>query len=427
MVAAADAPLTAVQWRVWFLSAMGIFLDAFDLFIIAVALPVIGRDLALGPAALGAIGSAALLGAIVGATLIGRLADCRGRRLMYQIDLWMFVAFSLLSALSPNLVALVAFRFLLGVGIGADYPISSSYVAEFLPAGVRGRLLVAAFSFQAIGALAGATVGLAVLALNPDATAWRYMLVAGCLPALAVVALRRTVPESPRWEQARTANMATALPYRALFGRDLRRSLVLATVPWFLMDICLYGVGFFTPTILAVLAFSSQATWIARDIASTEGAMLLDVFLVVGFALAIWLVDRWGRIRLQLLGFAGMTLGMLLLCLGAALPNAAPVHIALVFAGFALFNLAVNAGPNSTTYLLPAELFPTPLRATAHGLAAACGKLGATVGVFFLPFIRDQWGLSATVLLLSGASALGLLVTWLARTETRGKALDTIG
>jgi MFS family permease len=367
------------------------------------------------------------VGGAAGAAVIGRLTDRLGRRAMYQLDLWLFVIFSLLSALAPNVAALIGFRFLLGVGIGADYPISSSYAAEFLPARLRGRLLVGAFSFQALGALAGATVGLVVLLTHPASDAWRWMLVAGTVPALVVVVLRRALPESPAWARARSAGgTERALPYRALFGRDLRRALVLATVPWFAMDICLYGVGFFTPTILALLAFSDRASWVARDIASTEGAMLLDVFLIVGFALAIWLVDSWGRMRLQLLGFAGMTVGLTLLAIGARLPDTVPLHIVLIFAGFALFNLAVNAGPNATTYLLPAELFPTELRASGHGLAAACGKLGATVGVFCLPLIREHWGLSGTVGLVAGASLLGLLVTWLTRTETRGRDLDTV-
>src|SRR3954447_5748648 len=100
---------------------MGIFLDGFDLFIMAVALPVIVADLAPGSAALGAIGAAALVGGAVGAAVIGRLTDRLGRRAMYQLDLWLFVVFSLLSALSPNVAALIGFRFLLGVGIGADY------------------------------------------------------------------------------------------------------------------------------------------------------------------------------------------------------------------------------------------------------------------------------------------------------------------
>jgi len=161
----------------------------------------------------------------------------------------------------------------------------------------------------------------------------------------------------------------------------------------------------------------------SRDIASTEGAVVLDVFLVVGFALAIWLVERWGRIRLQLVGFAGMTVGLALLAISAGLPGDAPLHLALIFGGFALFNLMVNMGPNPTTFLLPAELFPTSLRATGHGLAAAAGKVGATVGVFLLPVLRDAWGLGPTLAAVAVCSLLGFIVTWAFGVETRGRSL----
>src|SRR5260370_37993181 len=147
------------------------------------------------------------------------------------------------------------------------------------------------------------------------------------------------------------------------------------------MDVPLYGVGMFTPSILAALSLVGRGSFLSMDIASSEGTALLDLFLLAGFALNIWLVERWGRIRLQALGFMGMAIGLLLLSL-SALQSGEHMRLALVLCGFAIFNLMVNAGPNPTTYLLPAELFPTELRASGHGLAAAAGKLGAVVGIF---------------------------------------------
>lgn len=109
-----------------------------------------------------------------------------------------------------------------------------------------------------------------------------------------------------------------------LFKRPLLRLTVFTSVPWFLMDIATYGVGIFTPTLLAGLALvSPNATFLADDISSTEGTAFLDVFLVVGFVLAIVLVDRVGRIRLQLVGFAVMTIALCLLAVADQLPGAA--------------------------------------------------------------------------------------------------------
>jgi MFS family permease len=242
--------LTRMQWRVWALSAMGVMLDGFDLFIMGVALPLVARDFGLSSVQQGLVGAAAVIGAIVGALLLGRLADVFGRRALFRIDLVLFIVFAIASALAWDVWSLVVFRLLLGVAIGADYPISAAYVAEFMPARLRGRMLVSAFAFQAAGSLLGALVGISILVVDPSEDAWRWMLAAGVVPAAIVMALRLGVPESPSWAEerrsGRTAGMA-APGYRRLLATGVRARTALATIPWSLMDVCLYGVGIFTP------------------------------------------------------------------------------------------------------------------------------------------------------------------------------------
>lgn len=426
----ADEPagLTRLQKRVWLLSAMGVFLDGFDLFIIAIALPLIAVELHATSWVQGMVGAAAVAGAIAGATTLGSLADRFGRRSLFIVDLAIFAVSSLLSALAWSLPSLIAFRFMVGIGVGADYPIAAAYLAEFMPARLRGRMLVAAFSFQAFGMLFGAATGIAILLLHPSPGAWRWMLGAGLVPTIALVAARSGIPESEHWSrhaENRAVAAGTSASYWSLFSdRYLRRTL-LATVPWSLMDITLYGVGMFTPTILAALSLVGHGNFRSTDLASSEGTALLDIFLLIGFGLNIWLVERLGRIRLQALGFMGMAVGLLLLSL-SAFQHHEPRRMALVLSGFAIFNLMVNAGPNGTTYLLPAELFPTELRASGHGLAAAAGKLGAVVGIFFLPVLRARLGIGTTVAIAAGVSLLGLVVTWGLGVETAGKSLDEV-
>jgi MFS family permease len=408
------------------LSAMGVFLDGFDLFIIAIALPLIAVAFGANSWEQGIVGAAAVLGAIAGALTLGRMADKIGRRAIFVADLGVFAVSSLLSALAWNLASLVTFRFLVGVAVGADYPIAAAYLAEFMPTRLRGRMLAAAFSFQAFGMLAGAATGIAILLMHPSPGAWRWMLAAGLVPTVVLVAARSGIPESEQWAR-RAADRAApvAASYWSLFSDRYLRRTILATVPWSLMDITLYGVGMFTPTILAALSLVGHGSFLSMDIASSEGTALLDVFLLVGFALNIWLVERWGRIRLQLLGFLGMAIGLLLLSL-SAFQHSEPRRLAMVLAGFAIFNLMVNAGPNATTYLLPAELFPTELRASGHGLAAAAGKLGAVVGIFFLPVLRARLGIATTVAIAAAISLLGLMVTWMLGVETMGRSLEEV-
>lgn len=414
--------LTPLQRRVWFLSGLGVLLDGFDLFIIGVALPLITVQFLLSDFHKGMVGAAAVLGAVVGAAVMGHLADHFGRRLLFVVDLLLFVVFAVLSGFAWDLWSLLAFRFLLGFAVGADYPIASSYLAEFMPSTVRGRWMVGAFSFQAIGILLGASLGVLILlsGVGPD-LAWRLMLAAGAIPAIIIVILRRSIPESPEWEKARIEeNQKPGIG--ALFAPGLRRRTILAVVPWFLMDVMLYGVGIFTPTILAMLSIGGGDDIMAKDVATTSGTAALDIFLVIGFVIAIVLVERVGRMSLQITGFIGTTVGLLLLATGSL----GTQSNAVVLLGFAVFNLMVNTGPNSTTFLVAAEVFPTHLRATGAGLAASAAKLGAVVGIITLPVMLGSLGLATTMYVIAGASALGMIVTMTFRFETAGRDLREI-
>jgi nitrate/nitrite transporter NarK len=119
---------------------------------------------------------------------------------------------------------------------------------------------------------------------------------------------------------------------------------------------------------------------------------------------------------MQAIGFAGMAVGMLILAAAVGLTNS-NLHVPLVFAGFIMFNLLMNAGPNSTTFTLAPILFPTQLRATAGGFAAAIAKLGATFGVFLLPILKEKFGVPSVLGIVSGVSLLGLLVTLIFKCE----------
>lgn len=414
--------LTKAQRKTWFLSALGIFMDGFDLFIMAVALPLIADVFDASPLEVGLIGSAAVFGAIFGAVFLGRLADRIGRKRLFAIDMGIFFVGALLSALAPGVWFLVLMRFVLGIGIGADYPISAAYIAESMPAKARGRRMIGAFSFQAIGMISGALIGIALIGAVEADWVWRIMLGAGMVPAAIIIVLRRGMGESERWERSRADGVPTPKA-RTLLAPTLRRRTVLATVPWFLMDICLYGVGIFTPTILAILHLTGRGDLLSQDLASSRGAAFLDVFLLLGFGAALLLVERLGRIRLQVLGFAGAALGMALLT-GSVLTDTADSAKAVVFLGFAMFNFCVNLGPNATTFLLPAELFPTNIRATGHGISAACGKAGAAFGILLLPLLISGIGLGLTLTVVTCAAIAGLIVTVVFGIDTRGNLDD---
>ncbi len=458
-----DAPFTLKHAHIWFLSAMGIFLDGFDLFVMSIALPLIIVQFSATPLEQGIVGAAAVIGAIFGALIGGRLCDRFGRKKVFLFDLLIFIIFAILSSFAWSIESLIIFRFMLGVGIGADYPVCASYVSEFMPKRIRGRMLIAAFSFQAVGIFVAAAIGLFILAMHPSESAWRWMLVAGAIPAIIILVLRRAIPESARWHiQRKEWKLAMGVVrylipdftmkkpikppvedivqktqekvpvwhsylnlYAELFSKKNLRRTILITVPWFFMDFAFYGVGIFTPILITAMIGTQGVglNFIAQDFYSSEYTVLLDVFLVIGFILNILFIERIGRIRLQLAGFIGMAVGMFIL---AASQSGSQTIIALAFVGFGLFNLLQNFGPNATTFLLPAELFSTRLRATAHGFAAGLAKVGAACGIIFVPLMTASYGVRNTVIFMGIICIVAFVVTWLTRIDMTGRSLEEL-
>ena len=455
--------ITRSMWLLWFLSAALIGLDGFDFFIIGVALPFIKLDFGMDAAETGAIAVAAILGSLVGSLTLGPITDRVGRQLMLAIDIVIFLVASAGTALAWNVASLIAFRFLVGIGIGADYPISVAYITENVPARFRGRMVIGAFTFQSLGALLGAVTGLVIIrifqATYPDVLiasthyAWRMMLGVGLVLAIAVAVLRfQFLLESPLYYIARgeygAASQAASelleqpvtitaeseppardseLNYAALFGPEYARRTILAAIPWFLQDIATYGVGIFTPVIIAMLAFANETDFMMREFHSAQGAAFVEVFLVLGFILAILLVDRVGRIPLQVTGFIGMAVGLSLLAFvghnGAGV-QLSPGNLTLILAGFIIFNLFMNMGPNATTFLLSGEVFPTAIRASGAGLAAAIAKSGAILGTFGLPILKQSFGEQILLFGVAVACLLGAGITYLLRVDTSGQPLS---
>ncbi|MBD2234223.1 MFS transporter [Phormidium tenue] len=453
-----QSAITRPMVRLWLLAASLIALDGFDFFIIGVALPFLQRDLGLGPAAVGAVAAAAVAGSLLGSLFLGPLTDKLGRQPMLIADVILFVVATAGTALAWNLASLLVFRVLVGVAIGADYPISVAYIVENVPTRHRDQLVIGAFSFQAVGALLGALVGIAILygfsvGYPGDEQmaihyAWRWMLGVGVVLALGVALARLAVSlESPAYllsqgDYEAASAMASELleepmtlkpdgpegpifapddqpqlRYRDLFVPTYRRQTLLASVPWFLQDIATYGVGIFTPVILGVLVFGGSSNLVAQTMASAKGSALVDIFLILGFLLAVLLVKRLGPIVLQIVGFLGMALGLGLLAASTGLPAESRAAMGLIFGGFLLFNLLMNAGPNATTFLLSGAVFPAAIRASGAGLSAAIAKAGAVLGTFGLPVLQQALGLALTLVLLALLCGLAAVVTFVYRRE----------
>ncbi len=437
-----ESPLNRIQRWLWVLSTGGTLLDGYAIFVLGVAMPIIIAGFHIEPDVVGLIGASLVFGAVIGAGVGGPMADHLGRKKLMLADMMIIAAGAFISELAKGPAMLFIGQLLVGMGVGIDFPVSSSYVSEILPKPSRARMMVATIACQSVGMLLAAAITMVLLRAG-SAQPWRLFLATEGAVALLFFALRLAAPESPHWllsrakfpeaakafvriipEQRQAVLQLTGNHKKAvapvphvnaglpiLFSRRYRARTALATIPWFLMDIATYGVGLFTPTILGAIEISGRTPGLtAHDFALAKGSGIIDLFLLFGFLLGIWLVPRLGRIRMQAIGFAGMAVGMLVLVVAVGLTNSS-LHIPLVFAGFILFNLLMNAGPNSTTFTLAPILFPTQLRGTAGGFAAGVAKLGATFGVFLLPILKGKFGVPSVLGIVSAVSLLGLVVT----------------
>lgn len=458
-----STPMTAMQWRIWALAAAGKFFEGFVVFMTGVALPLISREFGIGAAQNGLVSAASLIGILVGALGLGGMSDYFGRKRMFIIEMVLFCCFLVLLTVCGNFTSLVVSLFGLGVALGCDYPTAHMIISESIPSASRGKLVLAAFGFQALGALAGTGIGYLVLSFMPRLEAWRWMYATAIIPAVIVTVGRFFITESPSWLHVRgridMAQEATrrllhrnprypadiSLHHAAeageghggqkrflqLFNRKNLRATIFSSAPWFLQDLGTYGIGIFTPTILAVALGSkpdhvrSVSDLITNDILAAKGAALTTSLLIVGILFAVLLADRVGRVRLQVVGFIGCAVGLFIAALsGSVNPSAKTM---LIFAGFMLFNFMTNVGPNAQTYLLAGEVFPTAIRGAGAGFAAAVGKIGAILTAFLFPILLVSIGTSTLLYCLVVTSLLGAVVTWLFRIETTGVRLDQIG
>jgi MFS transporter, putative metabolite transport protein len=455
------SPMTSMQWLIWGLAAAGKFFEGFVVFMTGVALPLISAEFHIDKAEHGVVSAASLFGILIGAVALGGLADRFGRKPMFIIEMVIFCVFLALLCVAPNFLLLAIFLFCLGLALGCDYPTANLIISESIPSLARGKLVLGAFAFQAIGALAGTAVGYGVLATLPDLSAWRWMYASALIPAILVLAGRFYIVESANWlfakgekelAEAAVQRLLTRKPqypndialaastapgghgggtsYAVLFNKNNIRATILASAPWFLQDLGTYGIGIFTPTILAAAVGATEdharsvSDVIANDITAAKGAALITTLLIIGIAFAVLLADVLGRIRLQVLGFIGCAVGLFLASLSSAVSGGAKTL--LIFAGFMLFNFMTNLGPNAQTYLLAGEVFPTRIRGKGAGFAAAVAKVGAVMTAFMFPILLESIGTTALLYGLIVSSILGAIVTWVFRIETTGVNLDQL-
>ncbi|KAM5573961.1 putative inorganic phosphate transporter 1-9 [Rosa sericea] len=497
------------QWyhfKAIIIAGMGLFTDAYDLFCIPPIMRLLGRiyynnrqpndtvfnndddNFVIPALVITALVGFPLLGTVLGQLLFGRLGDLVGRRRVYGLSLMVMVlssigcGFSICTSPTCVLVSLVFFRFLLGVGIGGDYPLSATIMSEFANKRTRGSFIAAVFSMQGFGILASSIVTIVVCAVfnfeskpdpkkaTPDEAdiAWRLILMLGAIPAAMTYYWRMMMPETARYTALVELNVnqaakdmekvlavslsqiaedepdllsvgqnpASSYPFFSkeflrLHGRDLFS----CAANWFLVDVVFYSSNLFQSQIYKRYIDQKYPKYEvnlyqdALHVAELQ-AIVTICSTIPGYWFSVFFIDRIGRRKIQMMGFFVMAL--VYFSLGIPYSHWATNTDVGFMVLYGLTFFFANFGPNTTTFIVPAELFPARFRSTCHGISGASGKVGALIGsIGFLWAARDQNGkdkktkeIKGSLIGLGVVCILGLVVTYLFTPETRGRSLE---
>ncbi|KAF8501731.1 phosphate permease [Russula emetica] len=476
--------------KVCCVAGVGFFTDAYDIFAINIAAQMLGYVYGHGHALninqdLG-VKVATPIGNLFGQLLFGWLADVLGRKRMYGVELVIIIVGTFGQAISGEspvlsiLGAIMTWRFILGVGIGGDYPLSAVITSEFAAARSRGRLMTAVFAFQGWGNLVAAVVSLILVdafknsiihdnyaVLRHVDYCWRLLIGLGCVPGCIALYFRLTIPETPRFTmdvernvrqasqdienviatgqfyvdddaavQRVQAPKASRRDFFAHFGKwENGKVLFGAAYSWFALDIAFYGLGLNSSIVLTAIGFGTSPAKGSLGVYESlhnvsVGNIILSVGgLIPGYWVAFLFIDSWGRKPMQLMGFTVLTI--LFAIMGFGYHTFIKTHTNskwFVFL-YCLANFFQNFGPNVTTFIVPGEAFPTRYRSTAHGMCAASGKLGAVVSQVGFARLRNIGGTNNYVghilEILAFFMMTGIFSTLLI-SETKGKSLEEL-
>ena len=417
-------------------SGIGWALDALEVGLISFVIAQLSVTWSTDAAALSWVASAGFAGMAVGAAVGGLLADRIGRRSVFALTLLVYGVGTGLSALAWSVGALIALRFLVGLGLGAELPVASTLVSEFAPRRIRGRVVVVLEAFWAVGWTGAALLGYLVIPSSENG--WRWAFLVGAVPALWAVVIRWRLPESVRFLESRGRNaeaeravrwfeesadvpapapaperhVAAAVPkprVADLFSPELRRRTGPIWLVWFTVNFSYYGAFIWLPSLLVAAGFP-----LVRSFGFT---LLITLAQLPGYAVSAWLVERWGRRPTLAVFLLGSAVAAAVFGFGAVSGSEA-----WILGSGALLSF-FNLGAWGALYAATPELYPTPLRGTGSGWAAGVGRLASIVAPLSVPPLLAVGGtpvafaVFGAVFLVAAAGALVL-------PELKGRPLD---
>lgn len=416
------------------------FFDAYTVLAIAFAMPALVGEWKLSPSEVGMIISAGYIGQLFGAVFFGWLAEKVGRLHVLMFTIILFVAMDIGCLFAWSGVSMMAFRFFQGIGTGAEVPVASAYINEFIGAKKRGRFFLLYEVIFPIGLMFAGMIGYFLVPIY----GWKAMFIVGLVPSVLTIPLRWLMPESPRWlaskgriaEAEKVVKMlendvtkrGVALPepvvrpidpkataksdWRELFkGIYLKRTLTI----WSLW-VCAYMINNGMITWLPTLYRSVFKLPLQTSLAYGWTTSAVGVMASIACAL---LIDKVGRRPWYIAAFFLATIPLLLL---SYLGGTSAVQV-LVLATCVYAILQTIA---FSLYLYSAELYPTRLRAIGTGMGSAWLRAGSSIGPLMVGFLMADYGISYVFAAFAGVAVLGGVVTTLMAIETKGRVLEEL-
>ena len=399
--AAAAQPVS--RNRLLFTSGLGWMFDAMDVGLLSFILAALKADWGLSAGQMGWLGAINSIGMAVGAIGFGMLADRIGRKQVFVLTLLLFAIASGLSAFATTLTVLFVLRFFIGMGLGGELPVASTYVSERVPAHERGRIVVLLESFWAVGWILAALIAYFVIPRFAQDMGWRVALALGALPAFYALYLRRQLPDD-----APTAPPAAGLPWTArlaaLWSPAHARATLMLWLLWFTVVFSYYGMFLWLPSVMVGKGFAL--------IKSFEYVLLMTLAQLPGYFTAAWLIERAGRKFVLVVYLTGTAAS------AWAFGNADTQGALLLYGALLSF---FNLGAWGALYAYSPENYPAPIRASGVGTAAGIGRLGGILGPLTIPFLGAQgWGTGAIFGLFAATLLVGVLAVAVLGRETRG-------
>ncbi|CAM4156975.1 MFS transporter [Bacillus cereus] len=384
------------------IAGLGWLFDAMDVGMLSFVMVALQKDWGLTSQEMGWIGSINSIGMAVGALIFGILSDKIGRKSVFIITLLLFSIGSGLTALTTTLAMFLVLRFVIGMGLGGELPVASTLVSESVEAHERGKIVVLLESFWAGGWLIAALISYFVI----PKYGWEVAMVLSAVPALYALYLRWNLPDSPRFQKVEK-RPSVIENIKSVWSGEYRKATIMLWILWFCVVFSYYGMFLWLPSVMVLKGFSL--------IKSFQYVLIMTLAQLPGYFTAAWFIERLGRKFVLVTYLIGTACSAYLFGVAESLT-------VLIVAGMLLsfFNL----GAWGALYAYTPEQYPTVIRGTGAGMAAAFGRIGGILGPLLVGYlVASQASLSLIFTIFCGSILIGVVAVIVLGQETKQREL----